>query len=441
MNDELSVVQISTSDTHGGAALVAFNLHRSYMKRGLAARMIVGNKFGDDPNVVEIPRVKRDPDINWITWQSARVIRYATWMMGWQCFVQPGFWKVLDRITPSPQVLHCHNLGEGHFDLRVLPPLCQKFHVFLTLHDMWPLTGHCAHSFECDRWKTGCGDCPDLTIYPGIRRDATRHNWQSKRSIYTRSYLHVAAPARWLLDKVKESVLAPGSVEYKVIPHGVDLTVFRPGDRARARAELGFSEDAYLVLFVAAGIKRNCFKDIETLRAAVALVGQHARGRQVVALAVGEDGAPETLGRTRLYFIGPQSHASLVRYYHAVDLYLHAARADTFPNTVLEALACGVPVVASDVGGIHEQVIEGVTGRLVPAGDAHAMAAAALPYLENKDLRNATGEKGAWDARSRFSLKRQADEYIAWYRDTISAQHSAGVRATTSSDGFLQRYG
>jgi glycosyltransferase involved in cell wall biosynthesis len=428
MNDKLSVVQVSTTDTHGGAALVSFNLHRTYVERGLASCMLVGKRLSDDPNVIEIQLAKRDVGISWITWQSARAQHYAGKMLGRECFVQPGFWRMLDRMGPPPQIVHCHNLLDGYFDLRALPTLCQRFHVFLTLHDMWLLTGHCAHPLGCERWKAGCGNCPDLSIYPAIRRDATRHNWRCKRRIYGQSRLHVAAPARWLLDRVKESMLVSGAVDYRVIPYGIDLNVFQPGDRAMARAELGLSGNAYLILFVAAGIKRNPFKDIDTLRAAIALIGERAPGKEVVGLAVGEASAPETLGRAQLHFAGPQDQADLVRYYQAADVYLHAARADTFPNTVLEALACGVPVVASDVGGIGEQVIEGETGRLVPAGDAHAMAAAVLPYLENKELQNATGEMGACDARSRFSLKRQADEYIAWYRDAISTQPLAWAR-------------
>jgi len=429
VRDKLNVVQINTTDVHGGAARVAFNLHRNYLERGLVSHMLVGRKLSDDPAVIEIPRVKRDAGINWTTWQSARAQHYVTKMLGRECFVQPGLWPILDRIKPAPHILHCHNLLDGYFDLRILPTLCRRFHVFLTLHDMWLLTGHCAHPLGCDRWKSGCGRCPDISIYPAIRRDATRHNWRRKQSIFGRSRLHVAAPSRWLADKARLSILTSAAADYRVIPNGVDLRVFQPGDQAKARRELGLSCDAYLVLFVAADIRRNPFKDVDTLRAAIALIGERAPSKEVVGLAVGEAGAPEILGRARLHFVGPQNQAELVRYYHAADVYLHAARAESFSNVALEARACGLPVVAADVGGLREQIIEGETGRLVPGGDAHAMATAAMPYLENKGLRDATGEKGACDARSRFSLTRQAEEYLAWYRDVMSTPPSRAVAA------------
>ena len=106
----------------------------------------------------------------------------------------------------------------------------------LTLHDAWLLSGHCAHSFDCERWKTGCGECPDLTIEPAIRRDATADNWVRKRDIYARSRLYVATPSPWLMGRVEQSMLAPAVEQARVIPNGVDLSVFRPADKRSIRA-------------------------------------------------------------------------------------------------------------------------------------------------------------------------------------------------------------
>ena len=103
-------------------------------------------------------------------------------------------------------------------------------------------------------------------------------------------------------------------------------------------------------------------------------------------------------------------------YYQAADLYLHPARAETFPTTVLEALACGNPVVASAVGGIPEQVIEGRTGFLVPVGDARALAGRVLDLLADEEFRLRMGREAAEDAAQRFGLERMVGEYLAFYR-------------------------
>ena len=254
-------------------------------------------------------------------------------------------------------IVHCHNLHGGYFDLRVLPRLSREVPVVATLHDAWLLSGHCAHSFDCERWRSGCGHCPDLSIYPPLKHDGTAYNWRRKQRIFAKSRLYVATPSAWLMRKVEESILAAGIVESRVIPNGVDLGTFRPGDRARARAMLNIPADARVILFTGYGIRRNIWKDYETMRAAISRVAEQLRGENVLFIGLGEESPPERLQSAEFRFVGYVSDGEEVaRYYQAADMYIHAAKVDTFPNSVLEALACGIPVVATAVGGIPEQV-------------------------------------------------------------------------------------
>ena len=123
-------------------------------------------------------------------------------------------------------------------------------------------------------------------------------------------------------------------------------------------------------------------------------------------------------------------------YFQAADLYLHAANADTFPNVVLEALACGTPIIATAVGGISEQIkgltdtgmpvskldqfgADEATGVLVKAGDASAMAIAGEKLLKDESLRYRLAHNAANDARRRFDLNREVLEYLDWYRQLV----------------------
>jgi len=175
---------------------------------------------------------------NVLTW-SGQIGRLSRLLRGREDFDFPGTLKVLDLPGVRPDILHCHNLHGGYFDLRVLPRLSRQVPTVITLHDDWLLTGHCAYALDCVRWKTGCGQCPHLDTYPAVRRDATAYNWRRKKGIYAESRLYVAAPSRWLMDRVDESILASAAVERRVIPNGVDTDVFHPDDRLAARAELG----------------------------------------------------------------------------------------------------------------------------------------------------------------------------------------------------------
>jgi glycosyltransferase involved in cell wall biosynthesis len=316
----------------------------------------------------------------------------------------------------------------------------------LTLHDAWLLSGHCAHSFDCERWTTGCGRCPDLSIYPAIRRDATAYNWRRKQRLYEASRLHIATPSRWLMNKVERSMLGPARVEARVIPNGVDLTVFRPAPKREVRARLQMPCDAKVILFAANGIRQNVWKDYQTLRAAVGLASAGMRGTDLRFIALGEAAPPEQLDGALIEFVPYQAPPEAVaRYYQAADIYVHAARADTFPTTILEALACGTPVVATEVGGIPEQIrpLEGMscrtagergygvsqaTGVLVAQGDARAMAVSLEELLRNQALRCHLGQNARRDAEQRFDLERQVDAYLEWYQELM--EERARLRTT-----------
>lgn len=429
----LRILQVSTYDIAGGAEKIAWDLHTSYRALGHRSWLAVGVKRSRDRDVFSIPKnTNRSSQIilscfnrfHYSAYVSGKIetltnlSRIYNRFTGHENFDHPGTWSLLDSAPKPLDILHCHNLHGGYFDLRALPSLSSRIPTVLTLHDAWLLSGHCAHSFDCERWKFGCGNCPDLSIGPAIRRDATAYNWRRKAEIYRKSRLYVVTPSQWLMDKVDRSMLMPGAVASKVVPNGVDLKVFHPADRTKAREELGLQQDTLILLFAATDIRQNIWKDYQTLQSALKEVSKI--GMKVSCIALGETAPSERIGNATIQFIpyleDPQKVA---RYYQAADLYIHPARAETFPTTILEALACGTPVVASAVGGIPEQVVEGRTGFLVPAGDAPAMAGRVLDLLADEDYRLRMGRQAAEDAARRFGRERMVKGYLAIYDEIL----------------------
>ncbi len=465
----MRILQVSMADKAGGAEAVAWQLFQSYRRRGHGSWLAVSLKQSDDVDVLAIRN-----DSYRSSWARACIAggdllaHYVSKVRGadllcrlfrngigqprrsldiWQGkedFHYPATWRLLDILPNRPDILHCQNMHVGYFDLRALPWLSHQVPVVLTLHDAWLLSGHCAHSFDCERWRIGCGQCPDLTIYPPIKRDATAFNWKRKREIYSKSRLYVATPSRWLMNKVRESMLATAAVETRVIPNGVDLTVFRADDKKSAKRMLGIAPDTKVLLFTANGIKRSMWRDFETMRSAVAQVARRLCGQRVLFIALGEDAPVEWIGGAEIRFVPYQSAPEAVaRYYQAADVYVHAAKADTFPNTIIEALACGTPVVATAVGGIPEQVKgadianetlcissfnrcapQEATGFLLPPGDEESIVGAIERLLTDESLRCRLGQNAASDAQKRFDLERQVDKYLNWYEE-IRTQFNA----------------
>jgi glycosyltransferase involved in cell wall biosynthesis len=374
----VKILQISTADEGGGAEAVALSLHRGLRVRGHEAVLAVGFKRTQEAGVAEIGgagsrrgRALRDPGV------------LLDALRGHEDFRFPKSRSVLELAPWTPDVVHVHNLHGGYFDLRVLPELARRSRLVATLHDAWLFTGHCAHPFDSDGWLRGCGNCPHLDTYPSLPRDGTAFNLDRKRSIYAGLELTVVTPSQWLMAMVERSVLAPAAVLRAVIPNGVDLERFRPGERSRSG-----------LVFAAQGGLANQFKDYPTLQAALERLE-----RPVDVTVLGDP---------------PVSAEEVARRLRAAALYVHPSRADTFPSGVLEALASATPVVASRVGGIPEQLTD-ETGILVDPGDPAALATVIDELLADPARRERMGAAAVADARRRFSLERQLDSYLDLY--------------------------
>jgi len=239
----------------------------------------------------------------------------------------------------------------------------------------------------------------------------------------------------------------------------VDLSIFHPDNRYKARAAAGIPQDAVVLLFTANGGRRNMFKDCGTICAAVAqIAGQH--GKDLILIVLGEDAPAERIGSFQVHFVPYQENQEVVaRYCQAADVYVHAARTDTFPVAVLEALACGTPVIATNVGGIPEQVkgaqslgagisnvnrygMDEATGILVAPGNARELAVA-IERLVNDDFsRIHMRNNAARDARARFDLQRYTNDYLDWYQelaqDGRTPLQKSKSKNYSSTSAFLQ---
>jgi len=445
---DLTVLQVNTADVGGGAERVMLDLHRQYLERGIDSWIAVGEATSPDPRTLLIdnraarsawtralaataatPAHRGDAATRPGLATLARLVlsdprRYRRILLGLEDFDFRATAGLLALPPRKPGVLHLHNLHGYYFDFRELPRLTRAVPSVLTLHDAWALTGHCAHPFDCPRWRTGCGDCPDLSMYVPIRRDASAANWREKRDILARSRVCLVTPSQWLMGMVREAGLAEDHPT-RVIPNGVDTSVFRPGSLRDARSDLGLPQDRDILLVVANALTRNPFKDLATLAAALhAVTGTRKRPPLLVAVGAETELAIGGIETVTVPFVGdPTTMASC---YRAADVYVHPALAENLPLTVIEAMACGTPVIASDVGGVAELVEPDVTGLLVPQRDSGALADAVMALLDDPERRAAFGAQAVHRVLERFTLERQADAYLDLY-DELRALWPVGA--------------
>lgn len=461
----MRILQINQTDLLGGAAAIAWNLHQAYTARGHSARMAVSGKSGDDPHVYRFSeyasfasrrlkaaahsfanlnsRYRGFGRIGALLHTVADPMGAWESLRGYESFTHPETWRLLRRMVDDIDIVHCHSLHGNYFDLRSLAWLSNKVPVVLSLHDAWLLAGHCVHSLDCPQLSAGCVPCPHIGRSRAIRRDGAGVNLQRKRRIYESGAFYVTTACAWLMEKAKSSILAPAIADSRVIPNGVDLSVFRPVARLKARDALGLPRQAKLLMTVGNDLQTNYCKDYDTLSAAWDLITRHFTNKDVFLFATGHRRDHHDPGSAGMRFLPYLDDArTLALYYAAADVLLHAAKVDTFPSAVLEAQACGTPVIASAVGGIPEQVkgsaalgawidaglnqyaSDRATGVLVPPGDPHTMADIAIRLVDDPKLGLQFGDNAYRHVCEHFSLHRSAEALLDWYQEILSRRGS-----------------
>ena len=215
-----------------------------------------------------------------------------------------------------------------------------------------------------------------------------------------------------------------GAVDVRVIPNGIDLSCFKPADKTSVRRSLNIPSESIVLLFAANGIKKNIYKNYNLLRKTLEILNDQQLSEKLHFVALGDIQESETLERIDLHFIPYQTEPAIVaKYYQAADIYLHAAKAEVWGLTVTEALACGIPVVATDVGGIKEQIINGKTGFLTSPTDPKDMADKIECLIEDPGKRNYMGIQAGKYAKTKFDVHRMVDDSISLYTEAINRQN------------------
>jgi glycosyltransferase involved in cell wall biosynthesis len=446
----MNVLFVNSDDNKGGAAKITQSLNAEIQAKGHLTSFLVGYKTQSDDNIIEIHNeIKRNPWARyWITKRRlynsqgklilpgiafrlalfGELNRWLDHVKGIEDFNYPATKDILKKAPFFPEILHLHNLHGEYFDLEQLPKLSAATPTVITLHDTWLLSGHCGYFLDCQKWKTGCGSCPYLDIYPSIRRDATAFNWKRKETIYESSKFSIITPSEWMMKQVEKSMLSVSIWKKVVINNGIDLAIFKPGAKNQARHILELPLNHLIILFVGNRSKNSPYKNIQLIERAINLLASKHLDREILFIILGEEtknefdqlNIPDTKTKIRLYPY-QSDEEKLVNFYQASDVFVHAAKAENFPTVVLEAMACGLPVIATAVGGIPEQVVNEENGFLVSPNNELEMYSMLEQFLENPALKKQLGGAGVKRAQKYYSLEGMITKHIQFYEEILSS--------------------
>jgi glycosyltransferase involved in cell wall biosynthesis len=431
------VLVVNTADEGGGTERFAWLLFKGLEQRQIEAWMVVGQKNSNDPHVITIhssPLLHYGPYQNFWHRQVVPALRAIEGRIGLESYRYPFSARLLDVTGSPPDIVLASNLHGGYFDLRALAALSHKVPVVIRPGDGWLATGHCAVPAACERWRSGCGRCPDLLRPPSVRHDLTRINWLRKRRVYQRARWSVVAPSAWQMNRLDQSILRHARGSRHIIRNGVDQSVFQPRPRDDARKSLGLTSGRLIGLVVANLGLGSPSKDFQTLRAALVRLQQQAVRTPIEVMVVGREGPSETLGAVTMHH---RPHcwmpSELASYYQAADFLINPTHEETFSYVIAEAMSCGTPVLASKVAAVPEIVTDGQNGILFAPADVEALTAAFVRLASDDALRRNLSIGAAAYAKQEFSLERMIGRYLEVFEQVIDEHAEAATAA--ASDG------
>lgn len=405
----VSVIHLSTCDIAGGAARAAYRLHRALIDDGVKSRMLVKSKSSDDPTVMALPALKiksltrRLIEERWSRFSRERRLKDGAPDGVWHDCRAPYRQQDFAAIAGA-DIVHLH-WTSGMLDWpKVLPWLALEKPLVWTLHDMNPFLGAL-------HYQDGGISLPkafaswDKTVL--LQKSSILHAFPQDR-------LRIIAPSRWMKMEAEQSqTLSRFSVDH--VPYGVCGSVFRPlAERESLRLALGIPPDRVVLGFVAQNLAERR-KGFNVFLRALECLGDYRD--HLLILSAGANG-PRVEGIEIIHLGSFDNERIMNVFYNAIDFFVCPSLADNLPNTVLEAMSCGVPTVAFDVGGLQDMVLEEKTGWLVPAsGGAEGLAKCILQATENRSI---TSQSVRSIAAERFSLQQQAAKVKSIYYEVVA---------------------
>nr|WP_228035360.1 glycosyltransferase family 4 protein [Oculatella sp. LEGE 06141] len=413
---------MSTSDISGGAARAAYRLHQGLQRASVDSKMLVQFKSSDDATVIA-PRSSLSDAI-----AKLRVAVNALPPKLYSRQPETLFstqW-LPDTVLPAvkrlqPDVVNLHWIAAGFTRIETIAKFKQP--VVWSLHDMWAFTGGCHYDDGCDRYRQSCGSCPQLNSQTNW--DLSRWTWQRKANAWRNTNLTIVGLSHWLAKCAHSSPLFHDQ-RIEVIPNGIDTDVYQPLDRQFARSVLKLPQDKRLVLFAsmfATSDQRKGFQFLQPALQELSQSGWHDQ-LELVIMGASRPQQPPDLGFKSHYLGTLSDDLLLALVYSAADVFVLPSTQENLANTVMEAIACGVPCVTFNIGGMPDMIEHQQNGYLAQPYQVEDLARGIAWVLEDETRHQTLRYRAREKTEQEFTLDIQAQRYQSLFAELIEEQRS-----------------
>ena len=421
----MRVLIVNTSERIGGAAIAAGRLVEALKNNGIKAKMLVREKQTDRLSVIGLNK-------NWwkvwqfiweriLIWKENRFKKHNLFAVdiantGTDITVLPEF--------QAADIIHLHWINQGMLSLNdIRKILLSGKPVVWTMHDMWPCTGICHHARECDKYHQECHHCP--YIYKGGgKKDLSNQVFKKKKEIYQSAPVTFVTCSRWLKERAGQSALLNGHTIVD-IPNPISTGLFKPQNSLAARNKMELPTDKKLILFGSVKVtdkRKGIDYFVESCKL---LTEMHPELKEELGVVVYGKNSEQLkpLIPFQVYALDYISNEKdLVNIYNAVDLYVTPSLEENLPTTIMEAMACGVPCVGFNVGGIPEMIDHLHNGYVAEYKSAEDLANGIIWTLSESEYQSLS-EEACRKAVSNYSESIVAKKYIDIY-NKITGDHA-----------------
>jgi glycosyltransferase involved in cell wall biosynthesis len=416
----LKILILSARDLRGGAARAAYRLHQGLLTASVDSKMLVQNKLSDCATVIAPKsKIKRGiaaikPALDQLPLSLYRHrdrsinIYSSQWLPN----------NIVEQIEQiNPDVINLHWVNGGFVPIEALRKLQQP--LVWTLHDMWAFTGGCHYSGTCDRYLESCGACPQL----GSKRDwdLSQWNWRRKAKAWQDLNLTIVTPSQWLASCAKSSSLLQ-NFPIKVIGNGIDPQLYQTHDPLIARKIFNLPTDKKILLFGALNSTQDQRKGFALLLSALEHLKSSRQAAQIELVIFGASRPSQPLNfGFKTHYIGQLSDdVALSLLYATADVFVAPSIQDNLPNTVLEALFCGTPCAAFNIGGMPDLIEHQHNGYLAQSEEPQDLAQGIDWILADEVRHQQLKINSRAKAIAHFNLEQQTQRYLRVFTELCS---------------------
>lgn len=419
----MKVLLVNTSELRGGAAIAVHRLMGALNQKGVTATMLVGKKETNCEQVVAL-KPQALHRINFLLerlkiWMANGLSRKNLFAVD---IASHGTDITRLEEFKSADVIHLHWVNQGMISLEGLRKILASGKPLVwTMHDMWPFTGICHLTYDCECYKTACQNCPQL-CRPAAK-DLSCKVFDRKLELMENGNVHFVAVSRKLAEKARESRLLRGQ-ELSVIPNVFPVETFNFCDKRASREALGLPVDKIILAFGASRIDDPC-KGLDELKKALKILIQRGnfKAEELHLALFGGIKHPEALSDlptayTHLGYVSNEKDLSQV--YSAADAAVIPSLYETFGQVVVEAQACGCLPVTFTGSGQMDIITHRENGYLAEYLSAEDFAAG-IEWAITTKADPAALKAGV---KAKFDEGVVAQQYIDLYERLLATKHN-----------------